>query len=597
MAMPALVLHHAATCPQAIAVRQKRGDAWTEITWAQYAQRVRNCAAGMLQLGIAPPRHVAILGENSIEWTIAQMATGLIGGCAFGCYPTSSLQDIRHALDLGDAQLIFCESPAFLDKVERVRGQLPKLQKIVLFEGTKGIAGQRDDVLTLSGVEQLGRAALQINPALLDSLIADLSLDKPGLIVFTSGSTGPPKAAMLSYGNMRAAATGFGPLLGFGPEATVLSYLPLCHIAEQAMTNFAPLHFRTAVAFGGGLPTLLDDLRHIRPTYFSGVPRVWLRLQAQIVSEFARSGKADALAAALAAGSPVAFKPRSEWNEAELDAIRAHEPLMAEARALVGLDRIGVATSGAASLSVEVLTFFRSLGVNLLELYGMTEACSIMTLHHPDRVMPGTVGEPIPSVALKLAEDGEVLVKGGGVFAGYYRNPEATAATIADGWLYTGDVGRLEGGQLRIIDRKKDIMITDGGKNISPAEIEALMRTSVVIQECVLVADGRKFVTALIQIDPAGLTAPATACDYTAIAIDPATQVVLGQEIQRLNQALPRVSQIKRAYILPQPLQHEQGELTPTLKLRRFMVHQRYAKEIESLYAGATGFDIAPDPA
>lgn len=549
LALPALVLDHAARYPEETALLQKCGARWVALSWADYARRVRHVAAGLFRLGLMPPCHIGIFAENSTDWVVSQMATGLIGGCAFGLYPTSSPQDVRHALGLAEAQLVFCENAQKLAKLDAIRDELPGLRWIVMFDGA-GVDLTRKDILTLADVEQAGAAALDAAPGLLDGAIAGLTLDQPGLIVFTSGSTGPPKAAMLSFRNMRTAALGFGDRLGFAPGAVVLSYLPLCHIAEQAMTNFAPLHSRTAVAFGGGLGSLVEDLRHVRPTYFSGVPRVWLRLQAQMEQ----------------AGTGLDY---------------------------VGLDRTRVATSGAASLPVAVLDYFRGQGLALLELYGMTENCSIMTLHHPDRVVPGTVGEPIATVELQLADDGEILVRGEAVFLGYYKDPAATAQTVVDGWLHTGDIGRMEQGQLRIIDRKKDIMITDGGKNISPAEIEGLMRTSPLIAECVLVAEGRKYVAALIQIDPAGFGG----ADYAALVAAPATQAALLAEIARLNVALPRVAQIKRACILPQPLQAEAGELTPTLKLRRFMVHKRYAKDIEGIYAGLTGFDIPPSRA
>jgi long-chain acyl-CoA synthetase len=469
-----------------------------------------------------------------------------------GCYPTSSTPDLLHALGHADVAVLFCQDDTFLAKVQPIRDQLPDLRLIVMFdEASTAIDGET--IVSLARLERQGAAALASDPALLDAAMAALSLDQVGLIVYTSGSTGAPKAAMLTYANMRAAAQGFGAMLGYQPGAVVLSYLPLCHIAEQAMTNFAPIYTRSTVAIGGGLPGLIEDMRTVRPTYFSGVPRVWLRFEEAI----------------RAAGGGLA----------------PHQAL-----ALVGLDRAGVATSGAASLPVETLRFFRALGLNLLELYGMTENCSIMTIHRPERVVPGTVGEPLATVELRIAEDGEILVRGPSVFAGYYKNPEASRQAVVQGWLHTGDVGVLEQGQLRIVDRKKDLMITDGGKNIAPAEIEALMRTSPLIAECVLVADGRKYVSALVQPDMAGFGAD----DYGALVAAPHTAGRLAAEVRRLNEDLPRVAQIKRVLVLPQPLAHGEGELTPTLKLRRFMVHKRYAQEIEAIYAGSLGLDVYP---
>ena len=589
LALPALVLRHAASHGDQTAIRQKRGAEWIDLSWSEYAERVRACAAGVLALGFEAPLHLAIFAENSIEWVIGQMAAGLLGGCTFGCYPTSSLNDLEYALGEADAQIVLCGDWASAEKVEAIRHRLPRLRWIILLEGCIPDSAARDHMMTLGELEAMGSRSLRQAPALLDGYAEALPLDQAGLIVFTSGSTGPPKPAMLTYRNMRAAAMGFGPILGFGPNAVVLSYLPLCHIAEQAMTNFAALYFRSTVAFGSGLPTLIDDLRVVRPTYFSGVPRVWLRLQAHIRAHFADAGRADTLAEAVAAGSPAAFGAQDAIPENA-----AYAAVMAEAKALVGLDRAGAATSGAASLPAEVLTFFRALGFNLLELYGQTESCSVMTLHRPGRVVPGTVGEPIPTIDLVVAGDGEVLVRGESVFAGYYKNAEATAQTIVDGWLHTGDVGRIEDGQLRIVDRKKDIMITDGGKNISPAEIEALMRSSDLIQECVLVAEGRKFVAALIQIDPSGFPGEMTGRPYSSLSADGMAQGLVAAEIRRLNQTLPRVSQIKRFFILQRPLAAAEGELTPTLKLRRFIVHQNHAAEIEALYAGDVGCDVYP---
>ncbi len=550
--LPALVLKHAAEHGGEVALRQKYSDGWRELTWDEYAARVRNGAAGLAELGLGGPLHTAVLADNSVDWLVAQMATGLVGGVSLGCYPTSSTPDLLHALGHADVSVLFCQDDRFLAKVLPIREQLPALKWIVMFDPASTAIGQ-SGVVSLATLEAHGAAALAREPALLDGAIAALSLDQVGLIVYTSGSTGAPKAAMLTYRNMRATALGFGELLHFGPGAQLLSYLPLCHIAEQAMTNFAPLYTRSTVSIGGGLPSLIEDMRAVRPTYFSGVPRVWLRFE---------------------------------------EAIRASNASGAEALALVGLDRARVATSGAASLPVETLNFFRALGLELLELYGMTENCSMISIHRTGRVVPGTVGEPLDTVELKIANDGEILVRGESVFAGYYKNPEASAEAVVDGWLHTGDLGVIESGQLRIVDRKKDLMITDGGKNIAPAEIEALMRTSPMVGEFVLVAEGRKYVTALVQPDPAGFGG----VHYGVVIAAANTPDRLAAEVRRLNDDLPRVAQVKRLFILPQPLASDEGDLTPTLKLRRFKVHQRYAAEIEAIYSGTLGFDVTERP-
>ncbi len=586
LTLPRLVLRRAASHPDATAMRQKTAGGWTDLSWREYAGRATACAAGLIEVGLGAPGHVAIFAEGRVEWVIAQTAVGLAGGVVVGCYPTSSTDDLRHALGHADVQVVICENRAFLDKVDAVRADLPNLTHVVLMEPDPAAPG----VLAFEAVEQLGRQALANDPGLLDRV--PQAFDDVALMVYTSGSTGAPKAALLTWRNMRAAAQGFVPILGLGPESVILSYLPLCHIAEQSMTNIGPLFAGATACFGGGLPTLLEDLRAVRPTYFSGVPRVWQKLQAEIAARFAAAGRSAELDAALDAGRPLAFKAARLWDDAEQSRLAPHLALMAEARAMVGLDRATAVTSGAAPLHVDTLSFLRALGFPLLELYGMTEACSVMTIQRPDAVAPGGVGRPVDTVELRLADDAEILVRGENVFAGYYRNPEATALALEDGWLHTGDIGAFDGGQLRIVDRKKDIMITEGGKNIAPAEVEGLMRSSDLIAECVLVADRRNYVAALIQIDPAAFGAAPG--DLARLARDPAAQGRVGQEIRRLNETLARVAQVKRAHLLDEALSHGLGDLTPTLKLRRFKVHQRYRTAIDQIYAGEIGFDIYP---
>jgi long-chain acyl-CoA synthetase len=420
-------------------------------------------------------------------------------------------------------------------------------------------------------------------------------------MIFTSGSTGRPKAAMISYDNINAAAEGGVAMYGFSADDTVLSYLPLCHVAEQTFTVFNPLAVGATVNFAESLRTVQSDLREIGPTIFLGVPRIWEKLHAAMDIKAREAGglRKRLFDRAFDSVRSFAVRPRATWSAA--NRIQFGFWYLAVFRALanfIGLRRCRLAFSGTAPVSPDLLAFYRVLGVPILEIYGMTEVSGLALGQKTGYSPPGTVGVATPTVEVKLAEDGEVLMRGRTVFKGYYRNPQATAEVIdAEGWLHSGDVGEWANGEIRIVDRKKDIMITSGGKNIAPSEVENLLKFSPFIREAVVIGERRHFVTALIQIDyeTVGKWAEehgVTYTNYKNLAENERVRALVQAEIDKANERMPRVQSVRKFHILAKELDHDDGEMTATLKLRRKNIEEKYADVIEALYR-----DARPEPA
>jgi long-chain acyl-CoA synthetase len=399
---------------------------------------------------------------------------------------------------------------------------------------------------------------------------------------------------MISYRNIRGVVPGIVERCQLDAATSHLSYLPLCHVAEQMLTMFVPLYLGSTVNFGESIRTVQEDLREVAPSMFLGVPRIWEKLHAAISIKMQETGRwrRALFERALALTAPLAIKPRRDWTLVErLRFAFAYWSVLRALQNFVGLRRVRVALTGAASIPSDVVRFFRMLGVPLIEVYGLTESTGMVTGHRLDDVRIGTVGPPTLGVTHRVAENGELQIKGEMVFAGYYANPEATAEAIRDGWLATGDVVREEGGHIRIIDRLKDIMITAGGKNLTPSEIENTMKASPFIKECIVIAEGRKFVAALVQIDyeTVGKWAEAERISFThfrSLVEAAPVRAMIEAEIARGNAQLAQVSQIRRFHLLTKELDHDDGEVTATMKVRRASIYQAYATEIEALYGG-----------
>lgn len=590
-----MLADHANNRPDSIAMRQKRYGVWNEVTWGGLQELSYATAAGLIDLGMQQGDHIGILSENRSEWVQAQFGVGAAGGVAVGMYPTSPPAELDHLINASDTTILFIEDQEQLDKIIALDGRVPQLRQLVVFD-PKGCQDQNHlNLITWADLLARGRAALergQRNEVL--ARIAKIQAEDTALMVFTSGSTGLPKAAEISYGNISAGTTVADDLFAdYGAGTEVLSYLPLCHIAEQAVTVINGLSRQFVMNFGESLRTITLDLREVAPQVFFGVPRIWERMQAGVMVQAQTAGPVRrrltllALKGAMERGA----KRRDQWTGADRAAHAFWDTLIyRHIRSYLGLGRVSFAISAAAPISEELLFFMRGIGVNLREAWGMSETSGVGTIQPAWGNSEGRVGAPVPTVECRIAEDGEVLFKGPTVFKGYYRNPSATAETIVDGWLHTGDVGRIEpDGTLTLIDRKKDIMINAAGKNLSPSLIENVLKASPYIKEVIMIADRRPYAAALVQIDmdTVRLWAESKGIAYTtfrSLAENPLVQELIDEEVARHNKDLARVEQIKKVYLLPKELDHDDGEVTATMKVRRSKIHEIYAEEIEALY-------------
>ncbi|HSS82252.1 MAG TPA: AMP-binding protein [Reyranella sp.] len=474
LTLPQMLRERARSTPERVALRQKDFGIWKPLTWAGYHERAGHFGLGLQALGLGHGGHVGVLSENRTEWVLAQMGAGLVGAVAVGVYPTSPSAEVAYVVAHADIEIMVCEDQEQTDKVLEALGQLPRLRKIVVIEpkGLRSFApAQRGLIVTFAEVEQAGAAVG--HSAAIDAALARQTLDDIGLMIYTSGSTGKPKGAMISWRNMRGVVPGIVDRLGITASTTHLSYLPLCHVAEQMLTTFVPVYTGAQVHFGESIRTVQEDLREIAPTMFLGVPRIWEKLHASISIKLQEAGglRRRIFDQAYAACLPLAEKPRSAWGLA--DRLRFAASYWLIFRALqnyIGLRKVQVALTGAAPIPPDVVRFFRVLGVPLIEVYGLTESTGMVLGHDPLHVVIGTEGIPTLGVEHRIAANGELQLRGEMVFAGYYKNPDATAETIVDGWLHTGDVGVLTGsGHLRIVDRIKDMYIC-GGFNVYPAQ-------------------------------------------------------------------------------------------------------------------------------
>lgn len=595
MTLPQMLRRQARERPDRIAIRQKDFGIWNPITWETYYRRARHFGLGLRSLGLPQGGHAGVISENRIEWVLAQMGTGLVGGVTVGVYPTSPTPEVAYVLGHADVDLVICEDQEQTDKVLAALDQLPQLKKIVVVE-KKGLRNtpdrHKDKVISFAEVEALGVEYEAVHRTFVDEVLDQQYLDDIGLMIYTSGSTGKPKGAMVSYANIRGVAPGIIDRLSLSEHTTHLSYLPLCHVAEQMLTTFCPLYLGSQVNFGESVRTVQEDLREVAPSMFLGVPRIWEKLHAAISIKMQETGTLRRMLfhRALRSCEPFAEKSAAQRSLRERLTFGVYYWLIFRAlQNFIGLRKAKVALTGAAPIPPAIVRFFRTLGVPLLEVYGLTESTGMITGHRPDRVRIGTVGEPTLGVEHRVSAQGELQIRGDVVFCGYYKNPETTAASIVDGWLHTGDVVREEDGQLKIVDRLKDIMITAGGKNLTPSEIENTMKASPYIKECIIVAEGRKFVCALIQIDYETVakwaeTRRIAFTHFRSLVENPNVREFIQGEVDRGNHQLAQVAQVRKFHLLTKELDHDDGEVTATMKVRRASIYKAYQQDIEALY-------------
>ncbi|TIC83548.1 long-chain fatty acid--CoA ligase [Nocardioides sp. GY 10113] len=592
------------TMPKGVAMREKRLGIWHEITWADYWQSILDVGHALLALGVQPGDRVAIQSENRPEWLILDMACVAVRGATVGLYPTNPSAETEYMLGHSGARLHLAEDQEQVDKVLEV-GSLPDLQQIVYVE-QRGLRDYDDPrLMSWDRLVEIGRGHRAEHPGAVEALIEAAEPDEVITLVYTSGTTGPPKGAMLTHRNAEFALETVLVNSPFadpppGPKDMTLSYLPLCHVAERVLTSWYNAGAGTQVNFAESIETVPQNLREVQPTLFFAVPRIWEKLlaTARIKLDSATPAKrryarfwlrrADALGTTLAAnGGRHTLSTRIRYAIGWVFFYRA-------LRDRLGLRRVRHASSGAAPIAPEVLQFFMGIGVPMHEVYGMTENTAIATANRPGRVRLGTVGEAHNGIELKLDEGtGEILTRHDAVFAGYWNDPEATArAKTPDGWLHTGDVGEwVEGTHLRITDRMKDIIITAGGKNVAPSEIENALKASPYIKEAVVIGDGRKYLTALIgvELDTVGDWAQQRQIGFTTyrdLTEKPEVLQLVQGVVDEVNTRFNRVEQIKRFALLPKELDHEDGELTATQKVKRSAIDAMFHDLVESMYLG-----------
>ncbi len=583
---------HATASNNRIAMRQKRYGIWQEYHWSDVFEISKNIGAALIGIGVKRHTKIGILSENRREWVLAQFGIQAAGSTVVGMYATSPAVEIEHYINAADCEILFIEDQEQFDKISELKGKIPKLRKLIIFE-PKGLGSETHlDLQSFSDFVASGAAAPYESE--LRSRIDETSSDDTALMVFTSGSTGLPKAAEITHGNYFAASRLVNWLFAnISSDANVLSYLPLNHIAEQEMTVINALASGRTMNFGESLRTIISDLRDVAPEIFFGVPRIWEKMRTTVEVQTKTAGfvRRWLIERALISAERRHEFPLTHWKFYEMMPHYFWDLLVyRHIRSYLGLGRCQIALSAAAPISVELLQFFRGLGVNIREVWGMSETTGAVTAQPDWGDCMGRVGQFPDQIEWRIADDGELLIKGDIVFKGYYGNPMATADTIVKGWLHTGDIAEATSdGSISIIDRKKDIIITAAGKNLAPTHIENTMKASRFIKECIVIGDRRPYVVALIQIDfeTVRVWAEANRVTYTtfrSLAESEAVFNLINEEVERQNSLLARVEQIKCFSLLIKELDHDDGEVTATMKVRRAAISKIYASEIERLY-------------
>lgn len=593
---------HAA--PDRVAMREKDFGVWQEVTWADYWDTAQTVAHAFLALGVDVGDRVAIQSENRREWLYCDVAAIAIRATTVGLYPTNPPPEVGYLLSHSGAKVLIAEDQEQVDKALVVLDQCPDLERIVYLE-RRGITHYDNPrLLGFDDLLELGREHRAAHPDAVTERMAAATQDDVMTLIYTSGTTGPPKGAMLSVANVEFAIRDLVDGGGFtdpppGPDDLLLSYLPLCHVAERIFTVWFNAAGGVQVNFAESIATVQENLREVQPTVLFGVPRIWEKVLATVkiklasASWFKRTnaqlwlGVADRIGDRLVAnGGNHTTSTRLQYAVGWIFFYRA-------LRERIGMRRVRYAASGAAPIAPEVLKFFMGIGVPMHEVYGMTENTAVATGNRPGRVKLGTVGEPHEGVELRIDEaTGEILTRHPGVFLGYFRDPEATAkAKTDDGWLHTGDIGEwVDGTHVRITDRAKDIVITAGGKNIAPSELENALKASPYIKEAIVIGDRRPYLTALIgiELDTVGDWAQRHGLPYTTyrdLGRKPEVIKLVQSVIDDVNSRFATVEQIKKFRMLPKELDHEDGELTATQKVKRSAIAKLFGDLVEEMYA------------
>ena len=578
------------------AIREKKFGIWQPTSWRGWLQISKDIAFGLHASGFRPGDVASIIANAVPEWVYADMGILCAGGVSSGIYPTDSSVQVEYLINDSSTKVIFAEDEEQLDKILSCRSRCPTLQKIVVFD-MEGLSGFNDPmVLSLAEFMALGRNHEQDNQALWDEMIESRSASDLAILVYTSGTTGPPKGAMHSNRSVTHQMRHANDLFPSTDNEERLVFLPLCHVAERVGGYYVSLALGSVMNFAESPETVPDNLREVQPTAFLAVPRVWEKFYSGITIALK-----DATALqnwmyrnALAIGNRVTeYKLQGDTPPLLLRLANraAYYLVFRNIRRMLGLDRCRLAFTGAAPIAPDLIRWYLALGIDMREVYGQTENCGVATVMPPDRIKLGSVGKAAPWGEVAISPQGEILIRGDFLFMGYLNQPEKTAETIdAKGWLHTGDVGSIDNeGFVRITDRMKDIIITSGGKNITPSEIENQLKFSPYVSDAVVIGDKRPYLTCLLMIDQENVEKFAQDHDipftnYASLCRAPEIQDLIQREIEAVNVNFARVETIKKFYLIERQLTPEDEELTPTMKLKRSFVNKRYAAEINAMY-------------
>ena len=594
--VPAMFWDGVARRGEQVALRQKDFGIWKPLSWNDFGTIVREVAMGLVALGAKPGEVTSVLSNTNREWVYADLGALSAGGVVNGIYPTDAAAQVEYLCADSSSVYLFVEDEEQLDKALEVRPRLPLLRKIIVFD-MEGLR-ELDDagVMSFDALRGLGRAHHAEHPGLLQERIASRKPEDLAVLVYTSGTTGKPKGAMISHRNIIFTCHAYNE---FAPQDNTderMAFLPLCHIAERLGGEYFPLLTGSIINFVENPDTVPENVREIQPTTFTAVPRVWEKFYSGVLISIRESTRPQqaAYAWAIDVGLRRARLIEEGKNVPALLGLTfalARVLVLNNIRRMIGVNRARILLTGAAPISPDLVRWYMALGLNMVEVWGMTESCGAVTSNPVERIKPGSIGVATKHAEVKLSPEGELLVRGDSVFMGYLNLPEKTAETIRDGWLHTGDVGRVDDdGYFYITDRMKDIIITAGGKNVTPSEFENQLKFSPYITDAVVIGDKRAYLTCLVMIDHENVEQWAQEhsvpfSDYKSLTRCAEVINLMGEEIDRVNKQFARVEQIKQFRLIENKLTPEDEELTPTMKLKRNLVGKKYRDLIDSMYA------------
>ena len=579
-----------------VILRQKEFGIWQAVTWTELGRAAREVAMGLVSLGFEPGEAASIQANTNREWLYADLGVLCAGGVSNGIYPTDAAAQTEYLMSDSASVYLFVEDEEQLDKALEVRGRLPSLRKIIVFD-MDGLRELKDEqVISLEQLRSLGAAYDASHPGEFDKRAVSRKQDDLAILVYTSGTTGKPKGAMISHANILWTVKGYQDAFPQGPQDERMAFLPLCHIAERLGGEYHALYSGAVLNFVENPETVPENVREIAPTVFTAVPRIWEKFYSGVLIRLKEAGPLQQWAYSVAIGiGQQAARLREERKPVPaLLAARfwlARVFVLNNIRKVIGVHRAKVLITGAAPISPELVRWYMALGLEMVEVWGQTESCGAITSNLAGKVKPGSIGPRMGHAEVAVSDEGELIARGRSIFMGYLNQPEKTAETLKGGWLRTGDVGRVdEEGYFYITDRMKDIIITAGGKNITPSEFENQLKFSPYITDAVIIGDRKPYLVALVMIDHENVEMFAQEkaipfSNYASLCRRPEIQELIQGEIDKANKAFARVEQVKKFRLIEAKLTAEDEELTPTMKLKRKLVNEKYRSLIEEMYA------------